>query len=165
MLCIVMFQELCVVVGDIIEVISFVHNFYASKPSFSYKLHNLKGDVIILLTMGTPQGGPFGEPLFALAHLWGFQFALAWFPTCLSFTIVNDTHIISHIFKVWATFKYLTLELNAIGFSIQLHKCIVWSMSCIPNDFILLTLFSTPSNGPKVCGYSNEIHHIHFFFH
>jgi hypothetical protein len=41
MLCIVMFQELCVVVGD----------------------------AIILLTMGTPQGGSFGEPLFALANL------------------------------------------------------------------------------------------------
>jgi hypothetical protein len=63
-----MFQELCVVVGDIIEVLSFVHNFYASKLSFLYKLHNLEGDVIILLTMGTPQCGPFGEPLFALAH-------------------------------------------------------------------------------------------------
>ncbi len=64
-----MFQKLCVVVGDIIEVPSFVCNFYASRLSFFYKLHNLKGDVIILLTMGTPQGGPFGEPLFALAHL------------------------------------------------------------------------------------------------
>ncbi len=112
-----------------------------------------------------PQGGPFGEPLFALAHLWAFQFAIVWFPTCLSFTIVNDTHIISHLSKVCATFKYLTLELNAISFSIQPHKCIVWSLSCLLNDFILLTLFSTPSNGPEVFGYSNGIHHIHFFFH
>jgi hypothetical protein len=107
------------------------------------------GDVIILLTMGTPQSGPFGEPLFALAHLWAFQFAIAWFPICLSFTIVNDIHIISHLSKVRATFKYLTLELNTIDFSIQLHKCIVWSLSCLPNEIILLALFNTPSNGPE----------------
>lgn len=112
-----------------------------------------------------PPRWPLWWAFICLGPSWASQFAIAWFPTCLSFTIVNDIHIISHLSKVCATFKYLTLELNAIGFSIQPHKCIVWSMSCLPNEFILLALFNTPSNGPKVFGYSNGIHHIHFFFH
>jgi hypothetical protein len=51
------------------QLIIFVHAFYAFKFPLFYNHHNHKGDVIVIpFTMGTHQGDPLGRALFTLAH-------------------------------------------------------------------------------------------------
>ncbi len=51
------------------QLIPFVHAFYAFKSPLFYNHHNHKGDVIVIpFTMGTHQGDPLGGALFTLAH-------------------------------------------------------------------------------------------------
>jgi hypothetical protein len=66
----VIFQELRVVGGDIIQLIPFVCAFYAFEFPMFYNHHNREDDVtIILFTMGIHQGDPWGVgALFILAH-------------------------------------------------------------------------------------------------
>ncbi len=44
----VIFQKLCVVGGDIIQIIPFVHAFYAFEFPLFYNHHNCEGDVVII---------------------------------------------------------------------------------------------------------------------
>jgi hypothetical protein len=48
------------------------------------------------------------------------------------------------------TFWKLTSKLHAIGLSLQLFECIVWSATSLFNDFIMPTFFHNPSYGFKV---------------
>jgi hypothetical protein len=65
----VIFQELCVACGDILELILFVHAFYAFELPLFYIHHNHESDVIIIpFVKGTYQGDPLGKILFALTH-------------------------------------------------------------------------------------------------
>jgi len=58
----VIFQKLCVTGGDIIQLIPFVHAFYAFESLLFYNHHNHESDVTIIpFAMGTHQGDPLGE--------------------------------------------------------------------------------------------------------
>jgi hypothetical protein len=57
----VIFQELCVVGGDIIQFMPFVCAFYAFKSLLFYNHFNPEGDVTIIPSaMGIHQGDPLG---------------------------------------------------------------------------------------------------------
>jgi hypothetical protein len=57
----VIFQELRVATGDIIQLIPFVHAFYAFESPLFYGHHNHECDVTIIpSTMGTCQNDPLG---------------------------------------------------------------------------------------------------------
>jgi hypothetical protein len=42
------------------------------------------------------------------------------------------------------TYEHFQIELRAIGFSIQLQKCVTWSPFCLPLDFNTPSQFTTP---------------------
>jgi hypothetical protein len=50
----IIFQKLCATGGDIIQLIPFVHAFYAFDSPFFYNHHNCEGKVMVIpSTMGT----------------------------------------------------------------------------------------------------------------
>jgi hypothetical protein len=90
----VIFQELCVACGDIIQLIPFICAFYAFKFPLFYNHHNCESDVTIIpSTMGIRQGDLLGGALLALAHFKALRFIINHFPFCLFPSIANDTHI------------------------------------------------------------------------
>jgi hypothetical protein len=137
----VIFQELRVAGGDIIQFILFVHAFNAFKSPLFYNHHNRENDVTITpFTMGTYQGdlgggcwGGWGT-LFALAHFRVLCSTVSHFPFCLFPSIVDDTYIIGPPSIVSSIYEHFQIELRATGFSIQPQKCIAWSPS-MPLDF------------------------------
>jgi hypothetical protein len=91
----IIFQKLRVVGGDIIQLIPFVHAFYAFESSMFYSHCNRDGNITIIpFAMGTHQSDFLGGALFALAHLRALHSIVSHFPSCLFPSIVNDTHII-----------------------------------------------------------------------
>ncbi len=62
----VIFQKLCTISEDIMQLIPFVHAFYAFESPMFYNHCNHEGDVTIIpFAMGTHQGDPLGGALFA----------------------------------------------------------------------------------------------------
>jgi hypothetical protein len=60
------FQELYVACGDIIQHIPFVHAFYAFVSPLFYTHHNRESNVMVIPSaMETHQGDPLGGALFA----------------------------------------------------------------------------------------------------
>jgi hypothetical protein len=91
----VIFQELHVASGDIVQLIPFVHAFYAFEFPLFYSHHNREGDVIVILSaMGTHQDDALGKTLFALAHFKALCSIASHFPSCLFPSIADNTHII-----------------------------------------------------------------------
>jgi hypothetical protein len=92
----VIFQELHVASGDIIQLIPFVHAFYAFESPLFYNHRNHGSDVTITPSaMGIRQGDPWGGgALFTLAHFRALHSIMNHFPYCLFPSIANDTHII-----------------------------------------------------------------------
>jgi hypothetical protein len=65
----VIFQKLHATNGNIMQLIPFVHAFYAFESPLFYSHHNHESDVMIIMsTMQTCQGDPLGGALFALIH-------------------------------------------------------------------------------------------------
>jgi hypothetical protein len=67
----VIFQELYAINKDIIQLIPFVHAFYAfeSPMLYFYNHYNHENDVTLIpFTMGTYQGDPLRNAIFALIH-------------------------------------------------------------------------------------------------
>jgi hypothetical protein len=92
----VIFQELCAIGGNIIQLIPFVHAFYAFEFPLFYSHHNHEGNVTIIPSaMGTCEGDPLEKALFALVHFEALHSIVSHFPSCLFLSIANDTHIIS----------------------------------------------------------------------
>jgi len=94
----VIFQEIHVVGVDIIQLIPFVHAFYAFKSLLFYSHHNHESDVTIIpFAMGIPQGDPVGGgeggALFILAHFWVLHSTSIHFPSHLFPSIAYDIHI------------------------------------------------------------------------
>jgi hypothetical protein len=115
----VIFQELCVVGGDIIQFIPFVRAFYAFESPLFYTIHNREGDVIIIpSTMGTCQGNLLQGALFALTHFKALHFIASHFPSYLFPSIANDTHIICPSSIVSFAYEHFQIEFRAIGLSI-----------------------------------------------
>jgi hypothetical protein len=91
----VIFQELDVKGGDIIQLIPFVHAFYTSKSPLFHSDNNHDGDVIIIpFAMGTHEGDPLRRALFTLTHFRALHFIVSHFPSYLFRSIANDIHII-----------------------------------------------------------------------
>ncbi len=65
----VIFQEIYVANGDIIQLMPFVCAFYAFDFLLFYNHHNCENEVTVIpSTMGIHQGEPLGRALFFLAH-------------------------------------------------------------------------------------------------
>jgi hypothetical protein len=61
------FQKNCIVGGNIIQLISFVHVFYAFESLMFYSYYNQEGNVTVIpFAMGTCQGDILGRALFIL---------------------------------------------------------------------------------------------------
>jgi hypothetical protein len=104
----VIFQELCVANGDIIQFIPFVHAFYAFEYPMFYSHHNREGNVIVIpFTMGTCQSDLLGGALFALAHFKVLCSIVNCFLFCLFPSIVDDTHIIGPLSIVSFAYEHL----------------------------------------------------------
>jgi hypothetical protein len=90
----VIFQELCAIGGDIIQLIPFVHAFYAFESPLFYSHHNRGYDVTIIpFAMETHQGDPLRGALFILAHFRALHSTASHFPSCLFPSITNDIHM------------------------------------------------------------------------
>jgi hypothetical protein len=136
----VIFEELCVIGGDIIWLIPFVLAFYAFEFPLFYNSCNLEGDVTIIpFIMGIRRCDLLGGPLFALAHFRALCSTTSHFPSCLFPSIIDDTQIISPLSIVSSTYEHFQTKLCVIGLFIQLQKCVAWS------PFDLQLDFNTPS--------------------
>jgi hypothetical protein len=132
----VIFQSFCATSGDIIQLIPFVHTFYAFESPLFYNHCNREGDVTIIPSMmGTCQNDPLKRALLTLAHFRALCSIVSHFPSCLFPSIKDGTHIISPPSIVSSTYEHFKIELCAIGLSIQLQKCVTWSPSGLPPDF------------------------------
>jgi hypothetical protein len=91
----VIFQELRVTSGYIIQLIPFVRAFYAFESPLFYNHHNYEDEVMVIpSTMGIYQGDPLREALFALSHFKALCSTTNHFFSCLFPFNVNDIHII-----------------------------------------------------------------------
>ncbi len=80
----VILQKLRAIGGDIIQLIPFVHAFYAFESLMFYNHRNREGDVTIIhFAMGTRQCDPLGGELFTLAHFMVLHSIASHFPFCL----------------------------------------------------------------------------------
>jgi hypothetical protein len=141
----VIFQELCVARRNIMQLIPFIHAFYAFEFFLFYCHRNHEGDVIVIPSaMGTFQGDPLGGALFGLAHFRALYSTTNHFPSHLFPSIVDDIHIISPPSIVSSTYEHFQIELRVIGLSIQPHKCVAWSPFSLPQDFNTPSQFTTP---------------------
>jgi hypothetical protein len=136
----VIFQELCVTSGDIIQLIPFVCAFYAFESPLFYSHRNCDGDVIMIpFAMGIHQCDHLGGALFVLACFMKLHSTTKHFPFYLSPSNINNTHIIAPFSIVSFAYEHFQIEFHAIGLSIQPKKCVTWSPSSLP------PYFSTPS--------------------
>jgi len=132
----IIFQELHVVSGNIMQLIPFVPTSYAFEFPLFYSHGNHVGDVLVIFsTMGTHEGDPLGRALFALAHFRALRFTTNHFLSCLFSSIIDDIHIIGPLSIVSFVYEHFQIELCVIVLSIQPHKCVTWSPSCLPLDF------------------------------
>jgi len=116
----VIFQELHVVGGNIIQFIPFVHAFYAFESPFFYSHCNCEGDIIFIpFTMGTCLGDPLRETLFVLAHFKVLCFIGSCFLSCLFSSIVDNIHIMCPPSIVSFVYEHFHIKLRVIGLSIQ----------------------------------------------
>jgi hypothetical protein len=122
-----------------VQLIPFVHAFYAFESPLFYNHHNHESDVTVIHSaMGTCHNDPLGGALFTLAHFKALHSITNHFFSYLFPSIANDTHIISPLSIVSSAYEHFQIELHAKSFSIQLHKCVAWSPSS-------LRLISTPN--------------------
>jgi len=92
----VIFQELHVKGGNIIQLIPFVHAFYAFEFPLFYSHCNHEGNVTIIpFAMGTREGDPLKNALFTFAHFEALHSIVSRSPSCLFLFVANDIHIIS----------------------------------------------------------------------
>jgi len=149
----VIFQELRVVGGNIIQFIPFVHAFYAFECPLFYNHNNHESNIIVIPSiMGIRQGGPLGRALFVLAHFRALCSIANRFPSYVFPSIVDDTHIINPPSIVSSPYEHFQTELYAIDLSIQPQKCVMWSPFNLPHDFNTPSQFTTPSKSIKVLG-------------
>ncbi len=149
----VIFEKVHAASEDIIQLIPFVHAFYAFESPLFYNHYNCEGDVTIIpSSMGIYEGDPWGGALFALAHFSVLCSIANHFPSCLFISITSDIHIIGSFSIVSFAYEHFWIKLHAIGLSIQLFKCITWSPSNLLLDFNTPSQFTTPSKGTTVLG-------------
>jgi hypothetical protein len=143
----VIFQKLCATSGNIIQLIPFVHAFYAfeSPMFYFYNHYNHEGDVTLIpFTMGTHQGDPLGKAIFSLTHFKALCFTISCFPSCLFPSIANDTHIINPSSIVSSAYEHFQTELYVISHFIQPQKCVTWYSSNLQPNLDTPSQFNTP---------------------
>jgi hypothetical protein len=124
----VIFQELHVTGGDIIQLLPFVHAFYAFEFPLFYSHHNCDGNVMVIpFAIKTYQCDPLGGALFTLIRFKALCSTTIHFPFYLFPSTTNNTHIIGPLSIVSFAYEHFHTELHAIGPSIQPKKCITWS--------------------------------------
>jgi hypothetical protein len=112
----VIFQDLRVVGGEIIQLIPFIRAFYAFETPLFYTHHNHEDDVTIIpSTIRTCQGDPLREALFALAQFTALCSITNHFLSCIFPSIVNDTHIIGLLSTVSSTYEHFQTKFCVIG--------------------------------------------------
>jgi hypothetical protein len=115
----VIFQGLCAIGEDIIQLIPSIRALYAFEFPLFYSHRNHEGDVrIIPFAMGTCQGDPLWGALFTLAHFRTLHSTASHFPSYIFPFIVDDTHIIGPFSIVSFDYEHFQTKLCAIGFSI-----------------------------------------------
>jgi hypothetical protein len=90
---------------------------------------------IIFSFMGTHQGDPFIELLFALTHFCVFQPSFLTFPSCLFPLLIFDIHSFNLISLIPFTFDHYDSQLALMGLIVKPHKCSVWSPFGSPLHF------------------------------
>jgi hypothetical protein len=131
----VIVQKLCVISGDINQLILFVCAFYAFEYLLFYNHHNHESNLTIIPSaMKTYQGNLLGGALFALVQFRALHSTTSNFPSCLFPSIVDDIHIISPFSIVSSAYEHFQTELHAIGLSIHPSKCVTWSSSSLPSN-------------------------------
>jgi hypothetical protein len=129
----VIFLKLRATSGDIIQIISFAHAFYAFESPLFYSHHNCEDNATIIpFPMGTHQGDPLGETLFALAHFRALCSIANHFPLCLFPSIADDNHIMGPPSIISFANEHFHIVLCAIGLSIQPLKCVTRLLSNLP---------------------------------
>jgi hypothetical protein len=112
----VIFQKLCVIDEDIIQLIPFVHAFYAFEYHLFYNYYNCEGDVTVIpFVMGTRQNDPLRRALFGLTFFEALYFTTICFLSCRFPSIAHDTHIIGPLLIVSYAYDHFQTELCAIG--------------------------------------------------
>lgn len=133
--------------------IPFVRGFYALESPLLYSHQELTGEYTLISSAeGTRQGDPLGGPLFAMAHFTALRATAVAHPTCLFPSLSDDTHIIGPPADILAALSTLTSELALLGLRVQPQKCLGWSPSGLPSDFVLPPGFVCPSDGIRVLG-------------
>ncbi len=161
---IIIFQKLCVVGGDIIQLIPFTCAFYAFESPLFYSHYNCEGEVMVIpSTMGTRQGDPLGGALFALVHFRTLCSIANHFPSCLFPFIADNIHIISPPSIVSFAYEHFQIQLHGIGFLIKPQKCATWSPYGMLPNFDTPSLFNTPSKGIRVLGFHWVLDLSHHF--
>ncbi len=136
---------------NIMQLIPFVHAFYAFEYPLFYNIHNRESDVtVFLFTMETRQGDPLGRALFALTHFKTLCSIASHLFTCLFLSIINDTHIIGPLSITSFTYEHFQTKFRALGIYIQPHKCVAWSPFSLLFNFNTPSQFTTPSKGIKL---------------
>jgi hypothetical protein len=119
----VIIQKLCVISGDINQLILFVRAFYAFEYLLFYNHRNHESNLIIIPSaMKTYQGNPWGGggALFALFQFRALHSTISNFPSRLFPSIANDIHIISLLSIVSSAYEHFQTEFHVIGLSIHL---------------------------------------------
>jgi hypothetical protein len=124
----VIFQELHVVGGDIIQLIPFVYAFYVFELPLFYSHHNCYGNVMVIpFSINTYQYDPLGGALFTFIRFRALHSTTSHFPSYLFPSTTNDIHVINPPSIVSFAYEHFHTELHAIGFSVQFLKCVTWS--------------------------------------
>jgi hypothetical protein len=90
--------------------------------------------------------------LFVLAHLHIIHHIAIAHPTCVFFSLVDDTHIIRFASNVIFVFLRLEQKFSALGLLVQLTKCVVWSPQGLDHFISLLLGFFTLNLGFCILG-------------
>jgi hypothetical protein len=110
------------------QLFPFVHWFYTHQsPLYFSKASRHRDLIVISFEFGTWEGDPSGRMLFALVHFRTFHPTSTSHPTCVFPSLVDDMHIIGPTLDVLHVFIWLQKEFGALGFLMQLMKCVVWS--------------------------------------
>jgi hypothetical protein len=127
-----------------------------------YNHHNHEGKVTIIpSTMETHQGDFWGKALLTLAYFRALCFIINYLLSCLFPSITNDIHIIGPLSIISFAYEYSQTKLCAIGFFIQLHKCVTWLPFRLLFNFNTPSQFTTPSKGIRVLGVPMAFNHSH----
>ncbi len=87
-----------------------------------------------------------------MVHLHIFRPILVIHPTCVFFSLVDDTHIVDLTSNVVFSFLQLEEELSALGLSMQPTKCVVWSPQRLDHSISLPFGFFTLDLGFHILG-------------